>query len=277
MSVIGAIEPGLRTIEMERVKRKRPDSLGAYDLVLRALPFVYKLMPETSAPAIPFLQKALQLEPDYPFAHAALAWCYHIRFGRGGVREEDRQAAIRHAHAAISGGIDDATTLAIAAFVIWFDEQDTVVAFDLYDRALAISASNLVALCTSAVALAWSGRSELAIDRAQRALKVSPFDSLNHLSYLGLAGANFHLKRYEEAFAAARRAVELNPHFSVPYAYLTAALIRLGRYEAAKASAQSILRLEPSFTIQRFAVIVGVNEGVFSEFADTWRQAGLPE
>lgn len=227
MSVIGAIEPGLRTIEIERVKRKRPDNLDAYDLVLRALPFVRTLVPETSAPAIPLLQKALQLEPDYPFAHAALAWCYHIPFGRGGVHEEDRQAAIRHARAAIADGNDDATTLAIAAFVIWFDEHDTATAFDLFDRALAISNSNLVALCTSAVALAWSGKSDLAIERAQRALKLSPFDSLNHLSYHGLAGAYFHLRRYEEANLAARQAVELNPNFSVPYAYLTASLVRL--------------------------------------------------
>jgi hypothetical protein len=29
MSVIGAIEPGLRKIEVERIKRKRPDSLDA--------------------------------------------------------------------------------------------------------------------------------------------------------------------------------------------------------------------------------------------------------
>ena len=36
VSVIGAIEPNLRKAEIERVKRKRPDSLDAYDLVLRA-------------------------------------------------------------------------------------------------------------------------------------------------------------------------------------------------------------------------------------------------
>ena len=41
MSVVGAIEPSLRKVEIERVKRKRPDNLDAYDLVLRALPFTY--------------------------------------------------------------------------------------------------------------------------------------------------------------------------------------------------------------------------------------------
>ncbi len=277
MSVIGTIEPGLRRIEIERVKRKPPASLDAYDLVLQALPFIYKLMPESSAPAIPLLQKALELEPDYSVAHAALAWCFHVRFGRGGLNEQDRRTAIHHAHAAVSGASDDATTLAIAAFVIWFDQHDITAAFDLFDRALAMSNSNVVVLSTSAVALAWSGKSELAIERAQRALKLSPFDSLNCLSYHALAGANFHLKRYDEAHASAQRAVESNPGFSVPYAYLTAALVRLGRDEEARIAAQSVLKLNPSFTIRRFAVTVGVNPEVFSAFADAWREAGLPE
>jgi TolB-like protein len=277
MSVVGAIEPGLMRIEVERVKRKRPDNLDAYDLVLQALPFIYKLMPEGSAPAIPLLQKALTLEPDYPFAHAALAWCFHIRFGRGGLLEEDRQAAIHHAHAAVSGASDDATTLAIAAFVIWFDARDHAAAFNLFDRALAIGKSNVLALCTSAVALAWSGKGDLAIERAQRALKLSPFDSLNYLAYQGLAGANFHLGRYDQAYEAAKRAVESNPGFSVPNAYLAAALVRLGRVEDARTAAGSVLTLEPSFTIRRFSVIVGANPNVFAGFADAWREAGLPE
>lgn len=41
LSVIGAIEPSLRSAEVERAKRKRPDNLGAYDPVLQALPDIY--------------------------------------------------------------------------------------------------------------------------------------------------------------------------------------------------------------------------------------------
>ena len=277
MSVIGAIEPGLQKIEIERVKRKRPESLDAYDLVLQALPFIYNMMPDGSAPAIPLLEKALKLEPDYAAAYAALAWCFHVRFSRGGLHEENRQASIRHARAAVSGASDDATTLAIAGFVIWFDEHDVTTAFDLFDRALALSNSNVVALCTSAVALAWMGKTEVAIERAQRALRLSPFDSLNYLSYQALAGANFHAKRFEEALAAARRAVESNPSFSVPYAYLAAALVRLGKGEEAKLAAQRVLALDPTFTIRRFSITVGIIPSVFAAFADAWRESGLPD
>src|SRR5437016_5112129 len=103
MSVIGAIEPRLRKIEIERVKRKRPDSLDAYDLVLRALPFTYSHTAEDAANAIPLLEKALALEPGYAAAHAPLAWCHHFRY-RFGLEEADRVAAVYHARAAIAGG-----------------------------------------------------------------------------------------------------------------------------------------------------------------------------
>jgi hypothetical protein len=74
MSVIGAIEPNPRKTEIERVKRKRPDSLDAYDLLLRSLPSVYGMMPGGAEAAIPLLMRALQLEPEYASAHAFLAW-----------------------------------------------------------------------------------------------------------------------------------------------------------------------------------------------------------
>src|SRR5204862_2703436 len=83
MNVIGAIEPNLRKVEIARVKRKRPESLGAYDLVLRALPHTYSHRAEDADIAIPQLLKALELEPGYPAAHASLAWCYHFLFRLG--------------------------------------------------------------------------------------------------------------------------------------------------------------------------------------------------
>jgi adenylate cyclase len=45
-SVVGAIEPSLRAAEIERVKRKRPESLDAYDLYLRALSSSWNTTPQ---------------------------------------------------------------------------------------------------------------------------------------------------------------------------------------------------------------------------------------
>ena len=219
------------------------------------------MMAEGAAAAIPLLEKALGLEPSYAAAHAALAWCHHFRFSRGGLHEEDRAAAIEHAHAAIAGGTDDATALAIAGLVIWFEEHDNVTALDLFDRALTLSNSNIYALCCSAVALAWMGNPDIAVERAQRAIRLSPFDPLNYMSYGALAISYFHTGRYELAGDEARRAIEFNPRFSMPHALLAAALVRLKRSEEAALAAQRVLKLHPSFTIRALSLTIGTCAG----------------
>jgi adenylate cyclase len=277
ISVVGAIEPSLRKAEIERVKRKRPDSLDAYDLTLRALPLAYNMMPEDATEAIPLLQKAVTLDPEYATAHALLAWCYHFRFSRGGLHEEDRLAAVQHARAAQNFGGDDATALALAGLILFFDAHDSTAALKLFDQAFALSSSNIFALVCSAIAFGYLGRTELAIDRAQRALRLSPFDSMKYMAYGALSLAHFHAGRYQEACEAAQHAVESNPRFSILNAYLAAALIRMGRCEEAKVAAQRVLALQPTFTVRGLGVTVGHAPEMFSPFADALREAGLPE
>src|SRR5262249_25104120 len=146
LSVVGAIEPSLRDAEIERVKRKRPDNLDAYDLVLRALPHVYAAMPDEAAKAMPLLEQALSLEPGYPGAHGLLAWCRQFLFIRAGFKEADRITAIRHAREAVAHGRDDATALALGAFVIGLVEHDRAAAREAFEQALALSPSCAFAL-----------------------------------------------------------------------------------------------------------------------------------
>lgn len=120
------------------------------------------------------------------------------------------------------------------------------------------------------------GKTELAIERAQRALRLSPFDPLNVRPCDALAISYFYTKRYEEAAGAARRAIEFNPGFSPAHALLAAALIRLGRVVEAKAAAQRVLALQPTFTIRKFSTTVGLEASVIAPFADAWHEAGLP-
>jgi adenylate cyclase len=59
LSVVGAIEPRLRLAEVERVKRKRPESLDAYDLVLQTHADVYSGMLDRATNALVLLDRAL--------------------------------------------------------------------------------------------------------------------------------------------------------------------------------------------------------------------------
>jgi TolB-like protein len=274
LNVVGAIEPSLREAEIERVKRKRPENLDAYDLVLRALPHVF--LPAEAAKAVPLLERALTLEPDYAGAHGYLAWCHQILFVRGGYHKESHDAAIRHARAALSYGRDDATALALGGCVISIIEHDRATAFEALEQALAISPSSSFALFCGATALAYAGEAERGIDWAERALRISPFDRMNHLSYGALAIAHFMRGRYDEAAHAGRRSVRAIPSSSVSRSVLAAALAKLGRIEEAKAVALQVLALDPSFSAARFCAAIGLPTPLAETMTDAWTTAGLP-
>jgi tetratricopeptide (TPR) repeat protein len=124
--------------------------------------------------------------------------------------------------------------------------------------------------------MSFMGETEQAIERAERALRLSPFDSLNYLSNNALAISWFLTGRYQDAHEAARRAVKLNPHFSVCHLFLVLALVGLERHQEAKEVAQRVLALDSGFGVSRFARTVGFEPKVFSRLAEDWRSAGLP-
>lgn len=277
LNVIGAIEPSLRAAESDRVKRKRPESLGAYDLVLRAMPHVFVAMPEEASKALPLLERALALEPDYALAHGYLAWCHEILFVRAGHKDENRSAAIRHAHAAIDYGRDDTMALALGALVTALVEHERVTAFEVFEQARSLSPSSAITLFFGAVALGWGGEAERAIEWAESALRVSPRDPLNWFSYQALAIGHFLLGRDEEAATAGRRAVRSNPNMSVNHMLLAAPLVRLGRADEARAASAQVLTLLPSFSISAFCAAIALPPVVADRFGEAWRKAGLPQ
>ena len=277
MSVVGAIEPTLQQAEIERAKRKRPDSLDAYDLYLRALPFAMTCMPEDAERALPFLEQVIAIESDYAAAHAMIAFCHEQRYLRGGLHEETRAAALHHARTAIATGADDTTALTLGGFVVAVVAHDFTTALDAIDRALAVSPSCALAFAFSAIVRAWHGDDAIAIEHARAALRLNPYGGSFWMPYVGLAYTHFFSGRFEEALSATSRALQGNPRFSVPAFLQTAALARLGRDAEATAAAQNVLKLQPNFTIASVVDSAITSPERLDMLADALRRAGLPE
>ena len=276
-SVVGAIEPSLRQAEIDRVRRKRPDSLDAYDLVLRATPFVDTPMPDGAAQALPLLERALALEPDYALAHGYAAWCHEILFMRAGSGEDNRQAAIRHAHAAIIHGRDDAMALTLGGFNIGMVEHDRAAAREAFEAAVAVSPSSALTYSMGSIVRAWAGEAERAVEWGEQALRLSPFDPFAFGAWHGVAIGRFRQGRYEDAADAARKAVQRNPGFSYPHAILAAALVKLGHVDEAKAAAVRVLALQPGFSIAEFWRVNDTAPEIAVPMTEALRVAGLPD
>jgi TolB-like protein/Tfp pilus assembly protein PilF len=277
LSVVGAIEPNLRQAEIERARRKRPDNLDAYDLYLRALPHVHVFMPEDAAQALELLDRALVLQPDYPAAHAAVAWCHEMRYMRGGLHPADKKAALEHAQAAIEAGADDAMTLATAGFVIGLVAHDYDTAMDVIDRALTLTPSSALALGLGATILAHAGDDGKAVDYAERALRLTPFGRETTVPYGALVLAHYVSGNFSESAAAGGRAAQANPRFSYPQVVQTAALVQSGRLDDAKAVARRVLECEPDFTVSGFVRAHTGRAEIWEPIGEALRRIGLPE
>jgi adenylate cyclase len=277
LSVVGAIEPSLRRVEVERVKRMRPDSLDAYDLVLRSQPDVYSGMPERVTKALVLLERALALDPAYALAHAFAAMCHHCLFLRAGLREKNLAASMRHAQAAIVHGQDDALALTFAGFSIGMDGHDHAAAFAAFEAALAVSPSSAITYILGSVVLAWAGEAERAIEWGERAMRLSPFDPWAFAAFHSLTLGHFHCGRYEEAANAAHKAIQSNPGHSISHMLLAAPLAKLGRLEEAKAAAARVLELQPAFRYSRQFSGVDCAPALAASLSEALRVTGLPE
>ncbi|HKM72548.1 MAG TPA: hypothetical protein VJX94_21230 [Stellaceae bacterium] len=235
-------------------------------------------MPEEADKALPLVGKAIELEPDYAAAHAIIAFCHEQRYLRGGLQEETRSAALGHARQAIAAGSDDAGALAIAGFVIAVVGHDYETALTAFDRSFALSSSSAFALGFSSIVRAWTGDDASAVEQANRALRLSPFDPFIWLPYIGLAYAHFAAGRFEEAVAAASLATQSNPRFSVPHMLHAAALGSLERSEDAKTAVQRLLELQPGLTVATAILSARyVNQENIAALEDALRRAGLPD
>jgi Flp pilus assembly protein TadD len=233
-------------------------------------------MPEAVAKAVPLLEQAITLDDNYASAHGWAAWCRQLLFLRGGFKESDRTAAIRHARAAVTHGRDDATALALSAHVIRLLGHDHVAAREAFERALALSPSSALTLFLGGIVLAYAGEAERAIDWAERGLRLSPIDRLAVAGHQAVAIGHFLRGRYEEAANSARRAVLSNPSFSVTLSLLAAALAKLGRTQEARAAAMQALALQPSFSLSRYCAAIGMMPALAESLLEAWHEAGLP-
>ena len=97
---------------------------------------------------------------------------------------------------------------------------------------------------------------------------------------MATASALAHLVegRFEEAASLAREAVDQNPRLAQGLRLLAASLAKLGQTDRAAEIMQEVLKIEPQLTLAKLrARMLGMDESVWSKWAEGLRLAGLPE
>ena len=277
--VVSAIAPAVRQNELERAMRKPPDSVTAYDLLLRGVGVLYQLRRETYDQARGLLQQAMAADPDYAPAYSHAATWHMFRVGQGWspAPYRDTAEAERCAVAALARDAKDAVALAICGQMLSFTRREYTTALSFLDRALLAGPSCQMAWTLSSTTAGWIGDGKRAVEHATRALQLSPLDPFAFFAEHMLSQGHYISGAFEEAVAWGRRADARNPMLTSNLRTLAAALVAIGERHEARKIVTRILATDPGFSLERFAARSAMAPEILEFHIPRLRAAGLPD
>ncbi len=275
-AIVAAIEPQLYAAENFRARRKLPDSMDAWDLLMRALSHYWRVTRQDNVAAQALLEKATALDPNYGQAWGVLATSHTFSAHMGW---EDLAVAMPIAERAAAAATladreDPWAHLALGSVYLFARRLDDSLAE--FEAALRLNPNFSLAQGYYGLALAYYGRSEEAAKAAQRALRLSPRDPLVAI-YCGIAAyAHYVARNYEEAMRLAREGVRQRGDFVGAHRVLTAAAGMAGHLETAQAALQELRRVQPNISLGWIAKEMPIKQDAEREhYLEGFRRAGL--
>jgi TolB-like protein/cytochrome c-type biogenesis protein CcmH/NrfG len=275
-SIVGAIEPQLYAAENFRAQRKPPGSLDAWDLVMRALWYFWRVTRQDNVAAQALLEKAIAIDPNYGQALGLLATS--LIFGAHmGWADMDAGLPIaeRAALAAVEADSEDAWAHHGLAYAYLFARRfdDAIAEFEL---ALRLNPNFALAQAFYGVTLCYAGRWQEGDLAVRRALRLSPRDPSLTLYYGIAAYAQFIGRNYDEAIRLARESLRQRGDFVGAHRVLTAAAGMAGYDEVAKAALGELRRTQPNVSLAWIANELPMQHRTDQEhYLDGFRRAGL--
>ena len=287
-SVVFAVDPGVRRAELERIRAKPTSNLQAYDFLIQALP---GLLPGTSKAekdgSSSLIRRALAMDPGFSVAKALGAFACIQRVIDGYGEADDVKSGLRFAEEALADHKDNPVTLSMAGLalgslgyralgfrVLGFRYDEALRAID---RALSLSSNLFSVRFAAGMVLSVVGEGDEAIIHFERAMRLSPLDPGMSALIAGTGAAHVACGRYEDALAAARHAIQIDPNYTGAHRLLTIVFGLLGRGEEAKLSAKRMLELLPNFTVSRYSSVLPVKDASWRKrLATVLLAAGVP-
>ncbi len=249
--VVGVIEPTIRRAEIARARRRPAASIDAYDLHLRALPLIYAPSPDGHVEALRLLNAAAALDPTFalPRAHAALLYEMRVSMREPPLGNRDVETALELARSALALGGDDPFVRAICAYVLSRVANDAS-ALDALRDAVRENPNNVAILTHAADGVGMYGFLEESIAYHTRAYALSSGSQEAYQNLFGIGASNFLLGHYETAIEWCLKSLSTFNDLIYTFVCLTCCYIALGRLDDARAAARRVLELNPALSIK---------------------------
>jgi TolB-like protein/cytochrome c-type biogenesis protein CcmH/NrfG len=275
-AIVAAIEPQLYAAENFHARRKTPESMDAWDLVMRALSHYWRVTRQDNLVAQALLEKAISIDPNYGQALGVLATSHTFSAHMGW---EDMGASARiaehAAQAAIQSDSEDPWAHHALGCVYLFARRfdDSLAEFEL---ALRLNPNFSLAQGYYGLALSYCERWREADEAARRAIRLSPRDPFSAV-YSGIAAySQFIGRNYQEAMRLAHEAIRQRGDFVGAHRVLTAAAAMAGQINAATVALQALRRAQPNISLAWIADHMPIkNDAERDHYLEAFRRAGL--
>lgn len=258
--------------EVRRANAKSEDDLDAHDHLMRGMMLKEKFLRDEMRAARGHFERTLDLSPRSAPAHGWLAWTWFFEVYMGWTDTPRDAIARTEAHARRSVELDPDLDFAHWALgAAHLVAGDNIAALDSFDHALALNPNNSDALANCAWPLMFEGRTDEAVARLERAMRLNPFHSDWYLWGLGMA--EYLRGNCHEACAALGRMSQPNDQSK---AFEIAALMKLGEAGRAREEVGALHHLVPDARVRDLVAPLGFRDDrMRDDLAETLRAAGI--
>jgi adenylate cyclase len=282
--IVTAMAVKLGAGEKEVAAQKGTENVEAYDAFLRGWVHYLRLTPEDFTKAVASFKKAIELDPNYNRAYAALAAVYYdaaalpsLLKGLGVSWHEARARAIQYLQKATK---DPMTHYVKSQMFLWRRQHQEAI-YEM-ERGLALDPNNPAFNFNMGRSLIYAGRPKEAVEFFKKGIRLDPNNPFRYLAGLGMA--HFYMGELQEAAALLEKALRLNPEedFAIPV-WLAVHYALLGRDQEARALLEIAKKEKIDFPVgSAFNLRAFMNPAPFKEraVAERWaeglRKVGIP-
>jgi TolB-like protein/class 3 adenylate cyclase len=229
--IVAVLAVQLTQGEAAQVALRETASTEAYDAFLQGWEQYLRQTPESLGTAIGHFERAVELDPDYARAHAALSatyWQISQRFWQAQFGFRSANDARFRAEEILSKASRQPTALSHQLAAAMLSQQGRhTEAIAEGGKAIGIDPNNADSYVALAGALSLAGNSGEALQLVRKAMRLNPHYPPSYLYELGLA--EFGTGNFRAAAEALEQATGLNPQDRWSYRLLLAAYGHLGR------------------------------------------------
>ena len=272
-AIVATLPGRLGPAEENRLRRKPPQDMAAYDYLLAGKIHHHRATREDNAEALRLLDKAIELDARFAQAYAwkACTLGQAIEFGFGGSPKELEDRAVEAIKKALSLDENDVECHRLLCEINMERHQlDEAVIHG--ERALAGNPNDPRMVAQKGELLTWLGKPDEGAQWVSKAIRSDPHGAHARAHLLGRA--LYGSRRYADALDAYRQIT--SPRYA-RLADMAACYAQMGMDAEAKDAAAAVLRLKPDFAIASYLQSLPFKETTDrNHLADGLRKAGLP-